>query len=178
MTKETVKELKSWSTNLGLYSIVILSISRLQNIQTTISRVSEIKTMKKYITNNFVRTSCLLLGCLFISFQADAASKDSIREQLVNAKPANESLKFSPIFEGRGDGVVTCPVTGEKITAKNFKIEHSGRTVYFCCKGCYQRGKQLPDKYIKPTMEEQQQAVKAYLAKVPEAPPGEEICNE
>jgi YHS domain-containing protein len=132
----------------------------------------------KYLISKFVWTSSMMLACLFISFQAGAASKDSIREQLVNTKPANGSLKFSPIFEGRGDGVVTCPVTGEKITAKNLKAEYFGRTVYFCCKGCYQRGTRLPTKYIKPTMEEQQQAVKAYLAKVPEAPPGEEICNE
>lgn len=105
-------------------------------------------------------------------------SKDPIREQLVNAKPVDKTLKFSPVFEGRGDGVETCPVTGEKITSKNFKIEHFGRTVYFCCKGCFQRGNQLPDKYIKPTMEEQQQAVKAYIAKVPQAPDSAEFCDE
>ena len=38
-------------------------------------------------------------------------------------------------FKGLGDGVETCPVTGEKIINKDVKDEFYGRTVNFCCAG-------------------------------------------
>jgi YHS domain-containing protein len=97
---------------------------------------------------------------------------------LVNTKPTNQALKYSPTSEGRGDGIDTCPVTGENVTTKSFKAEYFGRTVYFCCEGCLKSAQHEPGRYVKPTMAEQQQAVKAYIAKVPQAPSGEEYCNE
>lgn len=85
-------------------------------------------------------------------------------DQLVRPVKAQTKLSHSPKFEGRGDGVETCPVTGDKIMGKDWKAELHGRTVYFCCKGCMQRAVQLPDKYVKPTLTEQKQAVQQYLA--------------
>ena len=118
------------------------------------------------------------MACLFCSFPAAALTTLDPLKELVNAKPAGKALKFSPTFEGRGDGLVTCPVTGEKVTKKSRKAKYFGRTVYFCCEGCLKSAARSPERYVKPTMAEQQQAVKAYIAKVPQAPSGEEYCNE
>jgi YHS domain-containing protein len=98
---------------------------------------------------------------------------------LLTDKSAIKNLKFSPVFEGRGDGIHTCPVTGERVTGKTvFFAEYFGRTPYFCCAGCLKSAQRYPDKYVKPTELEQVDAVKVYLARVPEAPSGEEYCNE
>jgi YHS domain-containing protein len=129
------------------------------------------------ILTTFLRSSGILWGLIFITVPAGAAGSDPI-QQLVKSQPTDKALKFSPTFEGRGDGVHTCPVSGEVITFKNFKAEIFGRTVYFCCEGCLKSAERSPERYVKPTMAEQQQAVKAYIAKVPEAPSGAEFCNE
>ncbi|QQS47309.1 MAG: hypothetical protein IPM66_01150 [Acidobacteriota bacterium] len=63
-------------------------------------------------------------------------------------------------FKGKGDGVETCPVNGEKIIMKNIKGEFFGRTVYFCCAGCLAEVQKNPALYLKPTLEEQKAAVK------------------
>ena len=125
-----------------------------------------------------MRLGGFLLACLFCSFPAAALTSPDLLKELVNSKPKNQALKFSPTFEGRGDGIVTCPVTGEKVTKKSRKAKYFGRTVYFCCEGCLKSAALSPERYVKPTMAEQQQTVKAYIAKVPQAPSGEEYCNE
>ena len=122
--------------------------------------------------------SILLLVYLFCSLNAEAVTNPDPWQQLVNAKSSPQVLKYSPTFEGRGDGIVTCPVSGEKVTTKSLKAELFGRTVYFCCEGCLKSAERSPERYVKPTMAEQNQAVKAYLTKVPQAPDGEEFCNE
>ncbi|HSB07918.1 MAG TPA: hypothetical protein VLM38_00290 [Blastocatellia bacterium] len=52
-------------------------------------------------------------------------------------------------FLGRGDGITTCPVTGEPVN-KNFSAELNGRTVYFCCASCRDAVKKNPELYLKP----------------------------
>jgi YHS domain-containing protein len=52
-------------------------------------------------------------------------------------------------FMGKGDGVKTCPVTGEPVD-KNVKAEINGRTVYFCCPACLDEVKKNPARYLKP----------------------------
>ena len=52
-------------------------------------------------------------------------------------------------FLGKGDGVTTCPVTGEPVN-KNVSAEIFGRTVYFCCENCRDTVKKTPELYIKP----------------------------
>ncbi len=64
-------------------------------------------------------------------------------------------------FKGKGDGIETCPVTGDKITSKDIKAELFGRTVYFCCDGCLDEVKKSPALYVKKTEKEQLEAVKA-----------------
>jgi YHS domain-containing protein len=52
-------------------------------------------------------------------------------------------------FLGKGDGVETCPVTGEPVN-KNIKWGFFGRTVYFCCENCRDTVKKNPELYLKP----------------------------
>lgn len=52
-------------------------------------------------------------------------------------------------FLGKGDGVTTCPVTGEPVN-KEIKWGFYGRTVYFCCENCREVVKKNPELYLKP----------------------------
>jgi len=51
-------------------------------------------------------------------------------------------------FLGKGDGVTTCPVTGEAVD-KNISAEINGKTVYFCCASCRDAVKKNPELYLK-----------------------------
>lgn len=62
------------------------------------------------------------------------------------AKPAT---KEAATFLGKGDGIETCPVTGEAIS-KDVSVEVAGRTVYACCPGCLDKIKKNPELYLKP----------------------------
>ncbi|MEW6127254.1 MAG: hypothetical protein AB1757_09460 [Acidobacteriota bacterium] len=62
--------------------------------------------------------------------------------ELPGAKP--EPNKFL----GKGDGVTTCPVTGEPVN-KEVSAEIYGRTVYFCCPNCRDTVKKNPELYLK-----------------------------
>ena len=66
-------------------------------------------------------------------------------------------------FIAKGDGIETCPVTGEPIS-KSVTAEIFGRTIYFCCSDCQEKVKASPELYIKPTAEEQKKAVKKQAA--------------
>lgn len=51
-------------------------------------------------------------------------------------------------FLGKGDGVTTCPVTGEPVD-KNISAEINGKTMYFCCASCRDAVKKNPELYLK-----------------------------
>jgi YHS domain-containing protein len=51
-------------------------------------------------------------------------------------------------FLGKGDGITTCPVTGEPVD-KNISAEINGKTVYFCCASCREAVKKNPELYLK-----------------------------
>jgi YHS domain-containing protein len=61
--------------------------------------------------------------------------------------PGTESTKTG--FLGKGDGITTCPVTGEPVN-KEIKWGFYGRTVYFCCENCRETVKKNPELYLKP----------------------------
>jgi len=75
-------------------------------------------------------------------------------------KQAAKTTKAKAQFLGRGDGVTTCPVTGEKIESKDNKAVLFGRTVYFCCPDCWAEVKKNPAAYVKRTHKEQLLAIK------------------
>jgi YHS domain-containing protein len=64
------------------------------------------------------------------------------------AEKSQDKQKSEKQFLGKGDGVETCPVTGEPIS-KEIKAEIKGRTVYACCPDCLDTVKKDPDLYLK-----------------------------
>lgn len=134
------------------------------------------------IKGRFLRQSSVTMSGLFVILLigniTELAANEDLVQELVQTKTVPKALQFSSVFQGRGDGVSTCPVTGEKITTKKLKAELFGRTVYFCCHGCLQAAKKSPEKFVKATQEEQQNAVSAYLAKAAQTTNEAEFCNE
>ncbi len=63
--------------------------------------------------------------------------------------PLPGEKKEEAAFVGKGDGIETCPVTGEPVN-KEIKFGFFGRTVYFCCESCLEAAKKNPEKFIKP----------------------------
>ena len=76
------------------------------------------------------------------------------------SKTAGKAATANTEFLGKGDGVTTCPVTGEEMTNKDIKAVFFGRTVYFCCPGCLDEAKKQPAAYVKKTHKEQLLAIK------------------
>lgn len=68
-------------------------------------------------------------------------------------------------FLAKGDGITSCPVSGEKLESKTIFAEFYGRKVYFCCDDCLAAAKKNPDAYVKKTEAEQIEAVKNIAAK-------------
>ncbi len=73
------------------------------------------------------------------------------RHELPGSEPPKTEIKFL----GKGDGVTTCPVTGEPVD-KNISAEINGRTVYFCCANCRDTVVKNPEFYLKPAAQKQQ----------------------
>ena len=59
-------------------------------------------------------------------------------------------------IKGPGEATIgdrsSCPVSGETftITASSPKVEHDGKTYYFCCSGCAEKFKENPGKWAAP----------------------------
>lgn len=62
--------------------------------------------------------------------------------------PLPDAAPAAKTFLGKGDGVTTCPVTGEPVD-KNVSADISGRTVYFCCANCRSAVQKNPELYLK-----------------------------
>jgi YHS domain-containing protein len=81
-----------------------------------------------------------------------------------NAKPATKPAGKTAVktvkFIGKGDGVTTCPVTGEELANKDIHAAFYGREVYFCCAGCLAKAQKSPAAYILKTEAAQMAAVK------------------
>ena len=106
---------------------------------------------------NWLRAG-LIAGALTVSAFAQEAKKEAPAEPQHHHQ--TELKEPHRQFMGQGDGVETCPVTGDKITSKEVKGQFFGRTVYFCCEGCLDDAKKSPSLYLKPTFEMQVAAVK------------------
>ncbi len=51
-------------------------------------------------------------------------------------------------FRGKGDGVATCPASGDPIDP-NLSAVINGRKVFFCCEDCVAAVKKNPERYLK-----------------------------
>ncbi len=95
-----------------------------------------------------------VLVCALTSLSLAQATKPAAGKAA--GKPAPKAVKFM----GKGDGIATCPVTGEELHNKDMKADLFGRTVYFCCAGCLAKAQKTPAAYIKKTEAAQLAAVK------------------
>src|SRR5262249_54462323 len=97
--------------------------------------------------------SLALIIALALGVTAVAHDK---HKHATTAKTAKGKVEFI----GKGDGINTCPVTGEEIPTKDIKAVLFGRTVYFCCPVCLEDAKKNPAAYLKPTRKAQLLAIK------------------
>ena len=101
------------------------------------------------------------MGALTVSALAQAKDEHAghqSHDKMAKSEPKSEMM--TDAFKAKGDGIETCPVTGEAITSKDVKAEIFGRTVYFCCDGCLSAAQKHPELYVKKTEAEQLAAVK------------------
>src|SRR5262245_35199241 len=90
--------------------------------------------------------SLALIVAAALSLQAFAHGKHDKKAHDKAKAQAAKSVKGE--FLGKGDGVVTCPVTGEEIHNKDVKGQFFRRTVYFCCPECLAEAQKNPSAYI------------------------------
>jgi YHS domain-containing protein len=102
--------------------------------------------------------SKFFLALIMISALALAAFAQNTKPA---AKPAGKAAVKAVKFMGKGDGVTTCPVTGEELHNKDIHAAFYGRTVYFCCPGCLEKAQKSPASYLKKTEAAQLAAVKS-----------------
>ncbi len=100
----------------------------------------------------------LTIACALAVSAAAHGSHDGKKHDKKQTTAKGQATKAA--FAGKGDGVETCPVTGEPITNKDVKAQMFGRTVYFCCAGCLEDAKKNPAMYVKKTHKEQLAAIK------------------
>src|SRR5215468_1365253 len=105
-----------------------------------------------------IRLFALIVAVAALSLSAFAHGK---HDKKAHAKAQSQASKPGGTeFLGKGDGVTTCPVTGEEIHNKDIKGQFFGRTVYFCCPDCLADAKKNPSAYIKKTQAGQVAATK------------------
>jgi xanthine dehydrogenase accessory factor len=65
------------------------------------------------------------------------------------AAKVNSNVK--PIGEAKIGDTTVCPVSGEEfqVTATSPKVEHEGKTYFFCCAGCDKKFQAEPKKFLK-----------------------------
>src|SRR5262245_23466348 len=102
--------------------------------------------------------SFALIAVAALSLQAFAHGKHDKNAHGKGKATAAKAVKGE--FLGKGDGLKTCPVTGDEIQNKDVKGRFFGRTVYFCCPDCLADAKKNPSAYIKRTQAAQIAATK------------------
>ena len=102
--------------------------------------------------------SFALVVVVALSLQAFAHGAHDKKAHVKGKAQAAKTVKGE--FLGKGDGVKTCPVTGEEILNKDVKGQFFNRTVYFCCAECLAEAKKNPAAYLKKTQAEQVVATK------------------
>lgn len=113
--------------------------------------------MRKAIKLSFT----FLLVCALTSLSFAQTTKPTTKTVGKSAgKTANKPAPKAAKFMGQGDGITTCPVTGEELANKDIKADFYGRTVYFCCAGCLAKAQKTPAAYLKQTEAAQLAAVK------------------
>ena len=106
--------------------------------------------------------SLLLLSGLTVTSFAQKSAKRKASAKVTKV------AKVEDKFLAKGDGIESCPVSGDKLENKTHKAMFFGREVYFCCDDCVATAKKNPELYVKKTAAEQIKAVQGLTAKVVE----------
>jgi YHS domain-containing protein len=108
--------------------------------------------MKSYTKQtSFLLALAIMMTLSTVSALAQQKKDDHHEHQHshgTKAEKTQDTQKSEKQFLGKGDGIETCPVTGEPIN-KDIKAEINGRTVYACCPDCLDTLKKDPDLYLK-----------------------------
>jgi YHS domain-containing protein len=77
-----------------------------------------------------------------------AAAPAAAHEHHAVAAPATAAPSGAAAFRGKGDGITTCPASGDPVDPKLFELIN-GRKIYFCCEECIAAVKKNPELYLK-----------------------------
>jgi YHS domain-containing protein len=108
--------------------------------------------MKSYTKQTSFLLAIAVMSLLTVSALAQKKNGDHHEHQ---HNHGTKVVKKAGNFLGLGDGLESCPVTGDAIHGKDLKGTFFGRTVYFCCPSCLVKAKKNPAAYLKKTQEEQ-----------------------
>jgi Cu+-exporting ATPase len=86
---------------------------------------------------------CLGVGC--------ASSRGAATSSTPSSASTNAGVKAMGAAHV-GD-TTRCPITGEEfvVASDSPKVEHEGKTYYFCCAGCDKKFASDPNKYLQKT---------------------------
>ncbi len=99
----------------------------------------------------------MLASCMICSFALAACGGAAPAPAATPAAPATPATAaaapsgpIKPIGEATVGDTSKCPVSGEEfvVTADSPKVEHEGKTYYFCCSGCAKKFASDPAKYL------------------------------
>ena len=117
--------------------------------------------------NSASRKLAIIISLLLLSGLTVTSFAQKSAKRKASAK-AEKVAKVEAKFLAQGDGIESCPVSGDKLENKTHKAMFFGREVYFCCDDCVATAKKNPELYVKKTAAEQIKAVQGMTAK-PEA---------
>jgi len=84
----------------------------------------------------------LLAGILWVAVAACGAVETTLDKAPAGGPEVEKAVDKPLVLQ------TTCPVTGEEIN-KNLYVDHDGKRIYVCCKGCEGKIKQDPAAFIK-----------------------------
>lgn len=87
-------------------------------------------------------------GAVTLITASDPNLVKQLHTLILKEHSSEEKEQAAVSFEGKGDGITTCPVQGRPINSAVF-AEYKGRKVYFCCSGCKRTFESAPEKYLK-----------------------------
>ena len=103
-------------------------------------------TMNGYtILGSTVLSLAVLTGC-------GAQPQPPAAPAAAPAAPAAKNADIKPIGEAKVGDTTLCPISKEEfvVAADSPKVEHEGKTYYFCCGGCAKKFQADPKKFLTP----------------------------
>lgn len=93
-----------------------------------------------------ILVTALAAGCGGASAEPAVPAAD---HHTPSAAPS-DGAPLKPIGEAGVGDRTKCPVSGEEfvVSEASPKVEHEGKTYYFCCAGCDQKFRADPQKYL------------------------------